>query len=139
MKVDLKILAQIILAVVMFGWGWISDNMIVVIGFIASVLVWLFDFLTKYKIILGKFWKTVAAFLVSLILQLLITHPTLPTFPGWDISLLVTYIGEWFALAQSVMLASMVIYSMLLEKVLANSPGFVKLLFVKFAKFAKVK
>lgn len=116
-NVDLKILAQIILAVLVGGWGWLAENQVVVIAFVATVLVWGFSELTKAKLNLGKFWKTVIVFVVSVILQLLFTHPVVPTFPGWDIALLVTYLGQWFALAQEVMLAAMVIYNMLLSQV----------------------
>lgn len=121
MKINWKIFAQIVLAVITLGWGWLADNQVIVIGFAASVLVWLFDFLTRQKVTVGKFWKTIAVFIVSVGLQLLFAPVGIPTFPGWEVPLLVDYIAQWFILAQDVMLAAMVIYNIMLDQVLGNT------------------
>jgi hypothetical protein len=125
-KIDFKLLAQIVASIALFGWGWLADNQVVVVGFAATVLAWLFNVLLAQKISLGKFGKTAVVFVVSVLVQLLIVHPAIPSFPGWDIAALVTYLGEWFALIQSVMLAAIVIYNALLDKVLNELPAFLR-------------
>lgn len=127
MKVDWKLFAQIVLAVVVFGWGWLGDNQVIVIGFVASLIVWLFNALTSRGILVNKFWKTVAVFVTAVILQVIFTPFVSPASPTWsgefsaDVMLFLSWVGDWLTVIQGTVLASMTIYNAILEVVLANT------------------
>lgn len=129
-KFDWKLLAQIILSVITLGYGWLSENQVVLVAFAAMLIVWLFDLLTKQGILVGKIWKTVAVLFSAFVIQVVVTHPATPGFPPYGgelgpyIILLLDYAGAWLMIAKDAAFGAMVIYNLLMEKVLEQLPDF---------------
>ncbi len=116
---DWKMWTRIVLSVLTFGWGWLSGNQDIVLAFVASLIVWVLGLLAERKWEVGKAVKTVALFVVAIILELGFAPVHLPTFPGFeDVAALTAFLGAFFEIAKTVLAAATVIYNLLLSKIL---------------------
>lgn len=123
---------KILLAVMTFGLGWLADNQITVVAYIAVLVVWLLGALAqtseKFQWLRGKGPLTVLIFIVSFVLAYLFQPFTLPGFPGWtgDAGTYIPLFSEWisgfFSIVGGAVVFAMSIYNILLAKVLEKLP-----------------
>jgi hypothetical protein len=128
MKFDWKQIGVIVLAVLTFGVGWIANNQVTIIAFLAMAIVWLLSWAGKtwpqLSWIKGKAFLTGLVFLAAFGLSFFIQPFALPTFPSWTgdvatfVPLLAVFLTAFFTGIQAQVLFAIGVYNILLSQVL---------------------
>lgn len=117
-----------------------SEIQLYVIAFIATVFVWLVNFLAKKKVYLARGWLTTGLYAVSAGLAFVWGGVVFPAFPPFVdavsfIPALATYITGLLTLLGPVVALATLIYNVLLKKVLDGAADKVE----RFVQLSKAK
>ncbi len=120
---------RILLALFTLGAVWAADNLAAVVALVSIVLVyaikWIAQASGKKP---GKQSLTIALFIISVILGIVVNLSSFPAFPVWtgDSATYAPLLFAWFtplgAFIATVMSVATGIYNIFLEKVLAKIP-----------------
>jgi len=102
----------------------ISPELMFVIGFVASVIVWLVKLAGQRGKTIPSGWLTAGVYVVSAILAFLFSPVSLPPFPGWSgdlatfIPAIIAWIGNLLVPLSAFVGFATLVYNALLKKIL---------------------
>jgi len=112
--------------------GELSEGQLMIVGIVASAIVWLLKVLAQRGYNPPKEIVAIALYVVSFVLAVLFTPITIPSFPPFTdaptfVTALVNYIGQLLALAAAPVGIAYLIYNVILKRVLDAARARLKL------------